>query len=158
MSQNLIQSKLKKAINLKRNLIKPKQESWTAARGKTQDKEQKLKQTIQKLSVGWSVANVSKGSCPWSTFINNRQFQILPNIKIDQHINFSVNQNHPREKSPRQCKKLRRTQIFDCSLYDARVLATLGKIIVVTFNYRIGVLGNNNQLHQYQLAEDIIRF
>ena len=27
------------------------------------------------------------------------------------------------------------------SLYDARVLATLGKIIVVTFNYRIGVLG-----------------
>ena len=29
------------------------------------------------------------------------------------------------------------------SLYDARVLATLGKIIVVTFNYRIGVLGEN---------------
>ena len=32
---------------------------------------------------------------------------------------------------------------FNCSLYDARVLATLGKIIVVTFNYRIGVLGKN---------------
>ena len=29
------------------------------------------------------------------------------------------------------------------SLYDARVLATLGKIIVVTFNYRIGVLGED---------------
>jgi carboxylesterase type B len=27
------------------------------------------------------------------------------------------------------------------SLYDARVLATLGKIIVITFNYRLGVLG-----------------
>ena len=27
------------------------------------------------------------------------------------------------------------------SLYDARVLATLGQIIVVTFNYRIGIFG-----------------
>ena len=27
------------------------------------------------------------------------------------------------------------------SLYDAKVLATLGKIIVVTFNYRMGILG-----------------
>ena len=35
---------------------------------------------------------------------------------------------------------------FNFSLYDARVLATLGKIIVVTFNYRIGVLGKNELL------------
>ena len=56
------------------------------------------------------------------------------------------------EKSPKQ-----RQKYIYCSLYDARVLATLGKIIVVTFNYRIGVLGNNNQLHQYQSAKDIIR-
>ena len=27
------------------------------------------------------------------------------------------------------------------ALYDAKVLATLGNIIVVTFNYRIGLLG-----------------
>ena len=26
-------------------------------------------------------------------------------------------------------------------LYDARILATLGRIIVVTFNYRLGVFG-----------------
>ena len=26
-------------------------------------------------------------------------------------------------------------------LYDGRVLATLGRIIVVTFNFRIGILG-----------------
>ena len=32
-------------------------------------------------------------------------------------------------------------KLVSFSLYDARVLATLGKIIVVTFNYRIGVLG-----------------
>jgi neuroligin len=30
------------------------------------------------------------------------------------------------------------------NLYDARVLATLGKVVVVTFNYRMGILGNNN--------------
>jgi neuroligin len=28
------------------------------------------------------------------------------------------------------------------NLYDARVLATLGKVVVVTFNYRLGILGN----------------
>jgi neuroligin len=28
------------------------------------------------------------------------------------------------------------------NLYDARVLATLGKVVVVTFNYRQGILGN----------------
>ena len=28
------------------------------------------------------------------------------------------------------------------ALYDARILATLGRIIVVTFNYRLGVFGN----------------
>ena len=27
------------------------------------------------------------------------------------------------------------------ALYDARILATLGRIIVVTFNYRLGVFG-----------------
>ena len=27
-------------------------------------------------------------------------------------------------------------------LYDAKVLATLGRIVVVTFNYRLGILGN----------------
>jgi neuroligin len=29
------------------------------------------------------------------------------------------------------------------NLYDARVLATLGKVVVVTFNYRLGILGND---------------
>ena len=29
-------------------------------------------------------------------------------------------------------------------LYDARILATLGRIIVVTFNYRLGVFGRNS--------------
>ena len=29
-------------------------------------------------------------------------------------------------------------------LYDARILATLGRIIVVTFNYRLGVFGESN--------------
>jgi neuroligin len=29
------------------------------------------------------------------------------------------------------------------NLYDARVLATLGKVVVVTFNYRLGILGNS---------------
>ena len=28
-------------------------------------------------------------------------------------------------------------------LYDARIMATLGRIIVVTFNYRLGVFGIN---------------
>jgi len=50
------------------------------------------------------------------------------------------------------------------SLYDARVLATLGKIIVITFNYRIGVLGwlNTNpspntkgQIANYGLIDQI---
>ena len=27
------------------------------------------------------------------------------------------------------------------ALYDARILATLGRIIVVTFNYRLGIFG-----------------
>ena len=31
-------------------------------------------------------------------------------------------------------------------LYDARILATLGRIIVVTFNYRLGVFGRNSQM------------
>ena len=30
------------------------------------------------------------------------------------------------------------------SLHDGRVLATYGKVIVVTFNFRIGVLGTYN--------------
>ena len=34
------------------------------------------------------------------------------------------------------------------NLYDGRILATLGQIIVVTFNYRIGVLGKLMQVRQ----------
>lgn len=33
-------------------------------------------------------------------------------------------------------------------LYDARILATLGRIIVVTFNYRLGVFGRNREMQQ----------
>ena len=37
-------------------------------------------------------------------------------------------------------------------LYDARILATLGRIIVVTFNYRLGVFGRNSKMSSAALA------
>merc|ERR1711946_102524 len=40
---------------------------------------------MAKGSVGWSVANVSIGSCPRSTLINIRQPQSHPNINLGQY-------------------------------------------------------------------------
>ena len=40
------------------------------------------------------------------------------------------------------------------ALYDARILATLGRIIVVTFNYRLGVFGES--LHCYRSSAVIV--
>ena len=50
-------------------------------------------------SVGWSAANVSKGSCPWSTVINLRQFQSLPIIKLGQYKQLFY-QPKPSQASP----------------------------------------------------------
>ena len=50
-------------------------------------------------SVGWSVANVSKGSCARSTVINIRQFQSLPNIKLGQYKQLFY-QPKPSQASP----------------------------------------------------------
>ena len=40
------------------------------------------------------------------------------------------------------------------ALYDARILATLGRIIVVTFNYRLGVFGESS--HSYRSSAVIV--
>ncbi len=32
------------------------------------------------------------------------------------------------------------------SLYDSRVLASLGQVLVVTFNYRLGIFGKKHKL------------
>ena len=40
------------------------------------------------------------------------------------------------------------------ALYDARILATLGRIIVVTFNYRLGVFGESS--HCYRSSAVIV--
>jgi carboxylesterase type B len=39
------------------------------------------------------------------------------------------------------------------NLYDARVLATLGKVVVVTFNYRLGILGNSQYILDIPLEQ-----
>ena len=39
------------------------------------------------------------------------------------------------------------------ALYDARILATLGRIIVVTFNYRLGVFGELFKNIQFPVKE-----
>ena len=53
-------------------------------------------------------------------------------------------QKNRKTKDKNKTKK--QNKEIDFSLYDARVLATLGKIIVVTFNYRIGVLGKKEPI------------
>ena len=65
--------------------------------------------------------------------------------------------NNPGQKSRTSRMPQHAAKKNDFSLYDARVLATLGKIIVVTFNYRIGVLGKN-QLCQYLKIRTKMRY
>ena len=36
------------------------------------------------------------------------------------------------------------------NLWDGRVLASYGDVLVVTFNYRLGILGKSNSINNYQ--------
>ena len=46
------------------------------------------------------------------------------------------------------------------NLWDAQVLAALGNVIVVTFNYRLGILGKlfNLQTLQYETGQMLYSF
>ena len=78
-----------------------------------------LFQDKAKWSVGWSVANVSKGSCPRSTFNTPRHFQTWEGTNTNM---FYINPDHPRRPQT-PLTKFQKVQIladFKIHAYDWR--------------------------------------